>query len=200
MTRLQKKDEAGGGASDLQEYFSKLGNFELRDMARKGRGWFRSKVAELRSVVVSPRKFITEEDVVRRLTVGRVYIYRYLPKHMATLPIWDEYPLVLPFRATETGFIGINLHYLPCAYRAMLLDKLTRMNPRVTDRKRMIVSWSILEKMSRINVGEMATHQYLLSHIATPIRLIRVEDYAKMILLPVQKFHGNQERHYNRLV
>ena len=64
----------------------------------------------------------------------------------------------------------------------------------------MSVSWEILSNMAKVDVGQYATHQYLLSHIASPVRVIRVEDYAKMIMLPVHKFHGDQAKRFNRQV
>lgn len=188
------------GAEDLQKYFKKIGDYELKQLARKGVGWFLGKISELRKVVVKPRKFIISEDVTKKLTIGRVYLFQYKPKYKDTLPVWDEFPLVLPFQATPTGFIGINLHYLPYSMRALLLYNLTKINPTATEKKKMSVSWEILSNMAKVDVGQYATHQYLLSHIASPVRVIRVEDYAKMIMLPVHKFHGDQAKRFNRQV
>ena len=188
------------GAEDLQKYFKKIGDYELKQLARKGVGWFLGKISELRKVVVKPRKFIISEDVTKKLTIGRVYLFQYKPKYKDTLPVWDEFPLVLPFQATPTGFIGINLHYLPYNARAWLLYNLTRINPKATKKKKMSVSWEILSNMARVNVGQYATHQYLLSHIASPVRVIQVEDYAKMIMLPVHKFHGEQAKNFTKLL
>lgn len=193
-------NEVQTGAEDLQKYFKKIGNFELKELARKGMGWFWGKISELRKVVITPRKFIIAEDKTRKLSIGRVYIFQYKPKYKDSLPVWDEFPLVLPFQATPNGFIGINLHYLPYNARAWLLDNLTRINPTVTKKKQMTVSWEILSNMARVNVAKYATHQYLLSHITSPIRVIQVEDYAKMIMLPVHKFHGERAKEFTKLL
>ena len=190
------------GASDLKKYFEGISAHDLKQLALKGAGWFRGKVSELRKIRVPQRKFIVSEseDVTKNLTIGRVYLFQYKPKYMDTLPVWDEFPLVLPFQSTPNGFIGINLHYLPYRHRAWLLDRLTRMNPTATEKKKLRVSWQLLSGMSKVDVGKYATHQYLLNHIASPIRVIRVEDYAKMIMLPVQRFHGEQAKFFRQMV
>ena len=70
-----------------------MGDYELKQLARKGVGWFLGKISELRKVVVKPRKFIISEDVTKKLTIGRVYLFQYKPKYKDTLPVWDEFPL-----------------------------------------------------------------------------------------------------------
>ena len=47
----------------------------------------------------------------------------YNPKHKATLPYYDLFPLVLPIQKLSDGFIGINFHYLYPKDRAILLDE-----------------------------------------------------------------------------
>ena len=190
------------GASDLKKYFEGISAHDLKQLALKGAGWFRGKVAELRKIRVPQRKFIVSEseDVTKNLMIGRVYLFQYKPKYMDTLPVWDEFPLVLPFQSTPNGFIGINLHYLPYRHRAWLLDRLTRMNPTATEKKKLRVSWQLLNGMSKVDVGKYATHQYLLNHISSPIRVIRIEDYAKMIMLPVQRFHGERAKFFRQMV
>ena len=57
---------------------------------------------------------------------GSMYTYYYSPKHKDTLQYYDVFPLVIPYRETENGFIGLNLHYLPPFYRIKLLDALMK--------------------------------------------------------------------------
>lgn len=186
---------------DLKKYFEKIPRFDLKQLALKSTGWFRNKIGELRKQNIYGKKFIygKDKDTTKRLQIGKVYLFQYDPKWKEKLPVWDEYPLVLPFCPTPKGFIGINLHYLPYAHRAWLLDQLTKSNPNKTDRVNMKVSWEILSGFSRVDVAQYATHHYLVNHIVSPIRVVHVEDYAQMIMLPVQKFRGEQAKQFKRM-
>ena len=175
-------------------------DYTIRDLAGKSSMWFRQEVAKIRKHPINTKSFIVADsaDVTKKLEVGRMYLFRYAPKYMDTLPIWDEYPLVLPFRSTDNGFIAINFHYLPYRQRAWVLDKLMRTSGSETQRLR--VSWQILNNLSRVDVGAFATHRYIMANITTPLRLIRSDDYAKAILLPIAKMHGPQSRSIAKIV
>lgn len=167
----------------------------IKQLTRQSMSWFNSEVNRLRRIPFNKRHFIMSDSdaIVKRLYIGKMYMFQYSPKHMETLPIWDEYPLVLPFTSTPTGFIGINFHYLPHKARAWLLERLMQVSGE-DDNKRMRVSWEILSHISKVDIiGSMATHQYLLDHIVSPIREVKKEDYATAIMLPLQKWHGENK-------
>lgn len=175
-------------------------NYTINDLATKSSAWFRQEAARLRKTPINTKSFIVADggDIVKRIEIGRMYIFRYAPKYMDSLSVWDEYPLVLPFSGTPDGFIGINFHYLPYRHRAWVLDKLTRNVGSET--KRLRVSWQILNSLSRVDVGSWATHRYIMSNITTPLRLVNIDDYPKAILLPIAKFHGPDTKTVNRLI
>ena len=168
-------------------------NYTIRKLADESVGWFRQEVARTRKLAFNRRKFLTDDAkfVAKRIEIGKLYMYQYSPKYMDTLPIWDEFPLVLPFSPTNNGFIGINLHYLPYRHRAWLLDRLLKTASLKNNRLR--VSWEILSGISRVDVGEMATHRYIANNIVSPMRMIPIDDYAKAIMLPIQKWHGEDK-------
>lgn len=172
--------------------------YQISKLADQSNAWYRKEIGQLNKIKFNPRSFILGGDNYKRVEIGKMYLYRYAPKYMDTLEIWDEYPLVLPFTPTENGFIGINFHYLPYKHRAWLLDRLLKTASLKNDRLR--VSWQILNAVSRVNVGEMATHRYIASHITTPLRVVRIEDYGSAIMLPIAKFHGNNASYMKRVL
>lgn len=178
----------------------KSGSYEIDRLAKESSGWFRQEVAKIRKTPINPKSFIVGDsgDIVKRIEIGKMYLFRYAPKYMDSLSVWDEYPLVLPFSGTPDGFIGINFHYLPYRPRAWILDKLTKNANTSTNKVR--VSWEILNGFSRVDVGAWATHRYIMSNITTPLKLIKIEDYAKAILLPIAKFHGPDAKTVGHLV
>ena len=186
--------------ANTYEKIFKASNYTLKDLATKSSAWYRQEVARIRKTPINQKSFIVADggQIVKRIEIGRMYMFRYAPKYMDTLSVWDEYPLVLPFSGTPDGFIGINFHYLSYRHRAWVLDKLT--SAVGSDAKKMRVSWQILNGLSRVDVGSWATHRYIMSNITTPLKLIAPEDYPKAILLPIAKFHGPDAKTVNRIV
>lgn len=144
-------------------------------------------------------------DTVRRLEIGKMYFFEYVAKYSGIgsddipasqqLPVFDRYPLVLPFSTAPNGFIAINLHYLPIKIRAWLLDQLMRTANVPANKLR--INWQILNGLSRANVGQYATHRYLLNHITSPFRLVKIDDYANAIMLPFAGWYGKDRRLIN---
>lgn len=115
-------------------------------------------------------------------------MFSYVPKYIDSLPVFDRFPLVLPFNIAPNGFYALNLHYIPIKYRAMLLDRLLDTANLKTNKLKL--SWQILNNYSRIDIGQYATHRYLLNHITSPFRLVQISDYAKAIMLPQASWYG----------
>jgi hypothetical protein len=71
------------------------------------------------------------------------------------------------------------------------LDQLTRVVNPSTNKMRL--NWALLKSLSRANVGKYATHRYLLNHITSPFRLVRVDDYPNAIMLPFAGWYGTNQ-------
>ena len=54
-------------------------------------------------------------------------MFVYSPKLRNKLPYYDTFPLVLPLKNYNNGFLGLNFHYLPYALRLRLLDAAVEM-------------------------------------------------------------------------
>lgn len=181
--------------------------YELKTLSKQGQGWFRQQIRDIKKNRFNKYQFIINgrQDTVRRLEVGKLYFFEYVAKYggmgsdipvSQQLPVWDRYPLVLPFTTAPNGFIGINLHYLPIRARAWLLDKL--LGTANVPANKLRINWQILSSLSRIDIGQYATHRYLLNHITSPFRLVRIDDYANAIMLPFAGWYGKDRRLVNR--
>lgn len=181
--------------------------YELKTLSKQGQGWFRQQIRDIKKNRFNKYQFIINgrQDTVRRLEVGKLYFFEYVAKYggmgsdiptSQQLPVWDRYPLVLPFTTAPNGFIGINLHYLPIRARAWLLDKL--LGTANVPANKLRINWQILSGLSRIDIGQYATHRYLLNHITSPFRLVRIDDYANAIMLPFAGWYGKDRRLVNR--
>lgn len=127
-----------------------------------------------------------------RIMPGHMYMYMYNPKHKDTLPYYDMFPLVFPFRQVQGGFYGLNMHYLPYHLRAMLLDRLMefKTNKAMDERTRLRLSWQTIGATSRFAAAAPCVKHYLYQQVASPFKAIHSDDWATAIMLPVEKFSG----------
>lgn len=166
---------------------------ELAMLQRKSKAWFDAQVASMSSVsTMRPEALMRGDQASKGNTIipGNMYMYLYDPKHKETLPYYDRFPLVLPFRQVPNGFYGLNLHYLDYGLRARLLDKLMefRTNSRMDERTRLKFSWSLIDSASRFAPAKPCVKHYLYEHVKSPFKAIHANDWATAILLPVEQF------------
>jgi hypothetical protein len=115
-----------------------------------------------------------------------MYAFKYDPKGKDTLPVYDAYPLVIPFRRKGIHFWGLNLHYVHPHTRALLFDRLQQFK---TPQDRMVFTWRLI-RSGRFPGAERCVKQYLLSHVRTQFLKIEEEDWKIALMLPFQKFKG----------
>ena len=111
---------------------------------QQSRDWFRTAAKKTK---VTPESVIRSERTrfKNRVTMGKMYLFNYDPKHKATLPYYDRYPLIFPVQPADGGFYGINMHYLPHVLRARLMDALYSLSrdKRYDEKTRLKLSYSI---------------------------------------------------------
>lgn len=178
-------------------------------MSQKSRGWFKSLIRQLRKHPIKHQQlaFGDPKHNTKTMMVGKLYLFQYDAKHKDTLPIWDRYPLAIPFSTDGKTFYALNLHYLPHRQRAWLLYQLgkiygTNKNNKNTSSaiksaidsvlssvgaKRMKISWQSISSIPKVD-SEKAVKRYLPNHIKSPLREIPAEDYPKIILLPFEQW------------
>lgn len=181
--------------------------YDLKQLQSAGMQWYQQQMREIKKNRFNKYQFITggRSETVRRLEIGKMYFFEYVAKYSGIgnddipvsqqLPVFDRYPLVLPFSTAPNGFIGINLHYLPIKIRAWLLDQLMRTANVPANKLR--INWQLLSSLSRANVGKYATHRYLLNHITSPFRMVKIDDYPNAIMLPFAGWYGTDRKLIN---
>lgn len=179
--------------STIKDVFEK-NKYDLTSAARKSRSWFEQQVALLNRQRITPPKVLQGEPTQLKtsITPGKLYMYFYDPKLKATLPYYDRFPLVFPFRKVQGGFLGLNMHYLPYHWRIRLLDRLMtfKSNDKMNETTRIKYSWALIDGVSRFNASIPCVKHYLLDHVRSPFREIPANDWATAMLLPVERFVG----------
>ena len=163
------------------------------------RNWFRNLARQ--TTGVQPQTIIKTAPKVQLTRVphiGFMYHFFYDPKFKDTLPYYDRFPLIFPFkrgfqrqRAIEQGsFLGLNLHYLDPRLRARLMDGLYTIS---TDKKfdedtRIRLSYNILNKASKFRFFKPCVKRYLVSKVRSRFVKINADQWDTALFLPTERF------------
>jgi len=152
--------------------------------------WYQAQVRKLGTINVN--KIIREGNKVNVIFPGEMYLFQYDPKTKDQLPYYDIYPLVLPFRKMENGFLGINLHYLPYAVRMFTLKQLNSFvnNRRMDETTRVRLSWRLLESSIKFEPAKACVKHYISEQLQTRMMKIDYPDWIIASQLPVERFIG----------
>lgn len=172
----------------------KRNQYNLHDSSRKSQAWFQQQVLLMQRQGVTAKNLMktNEEPLTTNILPGNMYMFFYDAKHKETLPYWDRFPLLLPYKKTPQGFMGLNLHYLPYQLRVQLLDRLSyfKNNSKMDETTRLKYSWELISGVSKYKAAEPCIKQYLNGHVRSPFKKIPAQDWATAMMLPVESFVG----------
>ena len=140
---------------------------------------------------VSSSKFDKQLVPPKTAMMGCLYFFLYAPIHRNNLPHYDRFPLVVILEKDETGFLGLNLHYLPYRLRAMFFDMLhsTRLL-RSTDpfRTRLLVTYKMLKSVTKYKAFKPCVKRYRYSSLRTALLQVGETEWDVALFLPVEQF------------
>ena len=178
---------------NLRDVFKK-NQYDLKAAALKSRTWFQQQAQVLQAQRPSPNKILSGDPSqnVTSVLPGNLYMFLYDPKTKDDLPYYDIFPLVFPYKKTQLGFIGLNMHYLPYQPRVLLLQRLMEYatNKKMDETTKLKYSWGLINGVTRFKWAEPCIHQYLKPQIKSSLRRISPSDWATAMLLPVEQFVG----------
>ena len=168
---------------------------EIPARTDSARSWYRDKA---RTTRVTPDRLIKsdKERLTSKVMVGRMYHFFYDPKHKKTLPYYDRFPLIFPFKKVRGGFLGINLHYLPLRLRAKLMDELyglTRDN-RYDENTRLRISYNVLNGAAKYKYFKPCVKHYLTPHVKSRFLEVYAAEWDIALFLPTEKFVGSNKK------
>ena len=156
---------------------------------KQAQNWFRKKVKDLGDV---NRRSLLKDSALEKSSqniAGSMYMYFYDPKHKATLPYYDRFPLVIMVEPAEGGFYGLNLHYLPPGVRARFLDALMQTAPKnITDTSRLKLRYDLLKGVRKFKEFEPCFKRYLSSQIKSQMVKVPMTEWDIAIFLPTEQF------------
>lgn len=171
------------------------------DSIEKSRDWFRDKAQNINKNSLSPIRTIDDRKHVSGIRsireIGSLFLFNYNPKTKESLPYYDTFPIVFPFNITKTGFLGLNLHYLPPPYRAMLMDNLyvlASSSDFSKDSTRLAkLTYNYLNSQRTLRAFAPCVKSYLNTHIRSKIAFIPPSEWELALFLPLQRFQKQSE-------
>lgn len=166
----------------------------IRERTRKARNWYKDAIRNLSREYNIDRQnnVLVDRTISPSATkfIGKMYMYFYDPKHKATLPYYDRFPLVFIIEFYDDGFLGLNLHYLPYNMRFRLFDQLLAFvnNNSFDETTRLRMSYTLLKSMKKFRLAKPAIKRYLTSHVESKMKLVPAEDWEIALFLPVEMF------------
>lgn len=156
------------------------------------RNWFSTQTSNVKRV--EPRTVVqkSRDSLTNHLTVGRMYLFIYDAKTKDTLPYFDKFPLIFPFRKVDNGFYGINMHYLPYLFRARLMDALyeTLNNNKMNETTKLKINYNLLNSSVKYRFFKPCVKHYLNNYVKSRFLYVDPNQWEVALFLPLERFQG----------
>ena len=181
---------------------------ELPSNVLESREWYRRKAKDVKTVRRTKSQRILKigrqnkrmkPTIKGRIMLGKMFMFEYDPKMKESLPYYDKFPLIFPIAADEEGFLGINLHYLPHTWRAILMDNLhdllTNEDMDESTRLRLFNNgYTILKKSAKYRYFRPCVKKYLFEQVSSRFMEVPPDEWEIALFLPLERFHGVTRR------
>ena len=167
----------------------------VKARTRQSRKWFQNNVKNLqvsRQGLLKDTALQQTGNTIR----GNMYMYFYDPKHKATLPYYDRFPLTVLVDGAPGGFYGLNLHYLPYNTRAKFLDDLMAFgppNPKESSRLTGL-RYNLISGVRKFKEFRPCFKHYLGANVRSQLARVPMTDWEIAIFLPVEQFKKSSKQ------
>jgi hypothetical protein len=121
-----------------------------------------------------------------------MYMFYYDAKHKETLPYFDRFPMIFPYKKVKGGFMGINMHYLPHVLRAKLMDSLYDIasNDKYDETTKLRISYNVLNSAAKYKWFKPCIKHYLTSQVRSRFIYVYPAEWDIALFLPLERFDG----------
>ena len=152
----------------------------------KSYDWYQKQVRSM--TTPGARSLISQGKATLRPKYGVMNLFGYDPKHKATLPYYDTFPLIMPLQAAKGGFYGLNFHYLTFGQRVNFLRQLSKYaTDKNYDRN---TRYNLVGGVENNRFFKLTIKHYLWNHVRSSFLNIPADEMAIGIFLPVARFKG----------
>ena len=159
---------------------------------QQSRTWYRDTANKFKTV---NERNLMKGDIDRLRSqpkIGHMYMFYYDAKHKETLPYFDRFPMIFPYKKVKGGFMGINLHYLPHILRAKLMDSLYDIssNDLYDETTKLRMSYNILSSASKYKWFKPCIKHYLTTQVRSRFLYVYPAEWDIALFLPLERFSG----------
>ena len=152
----------------------------------KSYDWYRKQVRSM--TTPGARALINQGKATLRPKYGVMNLFAYDPKHKATLPYYDTFPLIMPLQAAKGGFYGLNFHYLSFGQRVTFLRQLSKYaSDKNYDRN---TRYNLTGGIENNRFFKLTIKHYLWNHVRSSFLNIPADEMAIGIFLTVARLRG----------
>ena len=203
-------DFAGGKGYRTKKHIEHLfqkDRYNLKRCLRKPAEWFSDEVKNLAKVygteiaslpsIMEARQGSGDRGLTSKIAPGNLYMCRYSPPPEHSLPYYDRFPLIMPYKTGSRMFRAWNFHYLPHQARILFLGHLMKYadtrsfwtgKPVLKNKTRMQFDGRALKDLAAHPVARPMSHEYRIAHVKTQFKLIEPRHWVLMMLLPTESF------------
>ena len=161
----------------------------IQARSKEANTWFAKKAKAL-GPIGAPQMLKDDRLEKTEVNSGDMVMYTYNPKHKATLPYYDTFPLAIVVGSAPGGFHAINLHYLPPKVRAIFLDKLNDVasNQKFNATTRFKITYKLLMATKSYKYFKPCFKHYLTENVTSNIMKVNAAEWNIAIFLQTASF------------
>lgn len=161
----------------------------------KSLDWFRKYVTKNYSSVRTSQLARDSSLYKQNMMFGKMYSFHYDPKHKDKLPLYDTFPLVIPFGAYKAKngdeiILGLNFHYLKPQHRMIAFKALLKFRNENRYRKstKLELDWKVISALAESKYYKHAVHAYNEHHFRSLFTEIPAQSWELVLFLPTARF------------
>lgn len=112
---------------------------------------------------------------------SNIYYYRYNPKGLGKLPVYDQYPLMLPLDIRGPFCLGINLHWIPTPLRIQFIQVVLAMQEKSINKNMFRLWYNTVKYQPALQFSLMAIRKYYINR-CSGAQLIPNEEWENLPL------------------
>lgn len=188
----------------IRKYREIFGPKARRNIARSNR-WFMERISKDNRLSKDKafRQFgeaFKKKRAGDKSMIGRLYLFKYDPRHKETLPVWDGNPLVFFFNTFvgdgnygEKGvqyLLGINVHYLRPRERLFLFTNIIKFNndTALREKSRLRITWNTLKSFAAAPEAQHAVKMYRADHVRSQLIEINPRYWEVVMFMQIQSW------------
>ncbi len=161
----------------------------------ESREWFFDKMDEIGDLTVNRNRTKSQLPVTGTYFIGRMYMFFYKPLNILDMKYYDRFPLVIILERYKTGFLGLNLHYLPIDLRQKLYYNLLRRvsNTKFDRTTRLKIDYEYLLGKTFLREHRPCVKRYLYKRIVGKVANVPGNEWEVAVHLPTAYFRKATE-------